>query len=477
MAINQFTTVFEARERKFQTEKIFQGEDLDLVARITNDGVPQDLTGYSVTGYYQPADYPGTDNASVFYSLTSEISQDKKSVIVHWTYDKDFGKTGYIVWALLSKGTEHVYPVAWKINLAHSPGYPPGETPEPIPQTLDFSQYDIVNDIWLRLTGGTVTGNVSITGNELVDGNLTVTGKFKSQDIKVNDNSVTQVWIGNNAGKAAGAVGGAVAIGYNAKTNPFGTAVGTGADVDTNGDVAVGFAANGTGNFGTALGRGTTATGDVSIAVGHNATASGGGSMAFGYGSNATATNAIQIGSYTDGTGTFPAYNHTANSVQIFHHQVFQTTGTPSSDPNTSNLVLVRERAPWAATLDSPSFTGTPTAPTATTGTNTTQVATTAFVQQEIAASGGGGGEENVIEVVKVNGTALTPDANKAVNVDLSTYAKLAGPTFTGTPKAPTASTGTNTTQIATTAFVNASITATVGTINATLDAINGEVI
>ena len=127
--------------------------------------------------------------------------------------------------------------------------------------------------------------------------------------------------------------------------------------------------------------------------------------------------------------------------------------------------------------MDSPSFTGTPTAPTATTGTSSTQLATTAFVQQEIQASGGGGGEENVIEVVKVNGTALTPDANKAVNVDLSTYAKLAGPTFTGTPKAPTASTGTNTTQLATTAFVNASITATVGTINATLDAINGEVI
>ena len=341
MAINQFTTVFEARERKFQTEKIFQGEDLDLVARITNDGVPQDLTGYSVTGYYQPADYPGTDNASVFYSLTSEISEDKKSVIVHWTYDKDLGKTGYIVWALLSKGTEHVYPVSWKINLAHSPGYPPGETPEPIPQTIDFNDYTLLNAPWLPLAGGTCTGDVQVQAN------LTA-NKLKSADMKVNDTSVTQVWIGSSAGKADGAVGGAVAIGYNAKTNPFGTAIGTAADVDANGDVALGFAAKGTGNFGTALGRGTTATGDVSIAVGHSATASGGGSMAFGYGSNATATNAIQIGSYTDGTGTFPSYNGTANSVQIFQHQVFQTTGTPTSDPSTSNLVLVRERAPWA---------------------------------------------------------------------------------------------------------------------------------
>lgn len=34
------------------------------------------------------------------------------------------------------------------------------------------------------------------------------------------------------------------------------------------------------------------------------------------------------------------------------------------------------------------------------------------------------GGEPNVIETVKVNGTALTPDANKAVNIDLSGYAE-----------------------------------------------------
>lgn len=42
------------------------------------------------------------------------------------------------------------------------------------------------------------------------------------------------------------------------------------------------------------------------------------------------------------------------------------------------------------ADLISPTFTGTPAAPTASTGTNTTQIATTAFVQKAI--SGGGGG-------------------------------------------------------------------------------------
>ena len=39
------------------------------------------------------------------------------------------------------------------------------------------------------------------------------------------------------------------------------------------------------------------------------------------------------------------------------------------------------------ANLDSPAFTGTPTAPTASSGTSSTQVATTAFVQNAISAS------------------------------------------------------------------------------------------
>lgn len=38
----------------------------------------------------------------------------------------------------------------------------------------------------------------------------------------------------------------------------------------------------------------------------------------------------------------------------------------------------------------SPSLTGTPTAPTAAPGTNTTQIATTAFVTAAVAAGGGG---------------------------------------------------------------------------------------
>ena len=47
-----------------------------------------------------------------------------------------------------------------------------------------------------------------------------------------------------------------------------------------------------------------------------------------------------------------------------------------------------------------------------------------------------------------------------ALQTQMDTKAPSASPTFTGTPAAPTASAGTNTTQVATTAFVEADVTA-----------------
>ena len=338
MAINEFHTLFDARERKVQTEKIYQGEAVDLVAKLTNDGVLVDLTGYTTTGYYQPTDYQGTDQASLFYSVNAEISSGK--IIVHWTPDKDFGKTAYQIWALVNKTGDESYPVCWKLNLAHSPGYPAGETPEPIPQTIDFNDYTLLNAPWLPLAGGTCTGNVTINAN------LTA-NKVVSNDMKVNDSNVTQVWIGNGAGQADGANGGAIAIGYNAKSNPMGVAIGTAADVGENGGLAVGFGAKATGQYGVCMGN-SSATGTMSLAAGYQSEAKNGGTIALGYHAHARADNAIQIGTYTSGASTSPCYNDTANSVQFFQHQVFQTTGNPTSSPSTSNLVLVKERAPWA---------------------------------------------------------------------------------------------------------------------------------
>ena len=85
--------------------------------------------------------------------------------------------------------------------------------------------------------------------------------------------------------------------------------------------------------------------------------------------------------------------------------------------------------------INSPTFTGIPAAPTPGPSTNTTQIATTAFVQ-----------------------TTLT--------IALSAYAPLNSPSLTGVPTAPTAGPGTNTTQIATTAFVQGFIVGTYAPLN-----------
>jgi len=53
-------------------------------------------------------------------------------------------------------------------------------------------------------------------------------------------------------------------------------------------------------------------------------------------------------------------------------------------------------------------------------------------------------------------GTSLKYSRQDHVHPSDTTRAPLASPTFTGTPAAPTAADGTNTTQIATTAFVQA---------------------
>ena len=64
-------------------------------------------------------------------------------------------------------------------------------------------------------------------------------------------------------------------------------------------------------------------------------------------------------------------------------------SGTVSTLSGTVNSVQseLNNKAPLA----SPDLTGVPTAPTASAGTNTTQIATTAFVQQELANVGGSG--------------------------------------------------------------------------------------
>ena len=109
-------------------------------------------------------------------------------------------------------------------------------------------------------------------------------------------------------------------------------------------------------------------------------------------------------------------------------------TYAPIASPTFTGTVTIPAGASISgfAPLASPTFTGTPLSTTAAVDTNTTQLATTAYVVGQ-------------------------------------GYAKLASPTFSGAPSLPTGTTGvtqgagSNTTALATTAFVTAAVTASSG--------------
>lgn len=121
----------------------------------------------------------------------------------------------------------------------------------------------------------------------------------------------------------------------------------------------------------------------------------------------------------------------------------------------------------------SPTFTGTPKAPTATAGNNTTQLATTAFVQAALIALVNGA--PATLDTLKEIAAAINNDPNfsTTINNALALKAPLASPALTGTPTAPTAAQTVNNTQIATTAFVKSALAALVGSSPAALDTLN----
>ena len=99
----------------------------------------------------------------------------------------------------------------------------------------------------------------------------------------------------------------------------------------------------------------------------------------------------------------------------------FSTTGTLSLSVNKTTLFA------------SPTFTGTPLSTTATVGTNTTQIATTAFVQT--AVSNLVNSAPAALDTLNELAIALGNDANFSATImtSLGTKAPIASPTFTGT--------------------------------------------
>lgn len=151
------------------------------------------------------------------------------------------------------------------------------------------------------------------------------------------------------------------------------------------------------------------------------------------------------------------------------------------------------------APLTSPALTGTPTAPTQTAGDNSTKIATTEYVDVAVGTASISAladvGDVTITaiaagEILRWNGTAWVNNTLSEAGIAavghghaigdvsglqsaLDAKAPLASPTLTGIPAAPTAAGGNNTTQIATTAFVQAAIAALIDGAPGAVDTLN----
>ncbi|MGN2810797.1 tail fiber protein [Escherichia coli] len=176
-------------------------------------------------------------------------------------------------------------------------------------------------------------------------------------------------------------------------------------------------------------------------------------------------TNNTQI---ANAAFVYAAINALINGAPVTMDTLKEIAAAINNDPKFSETI--NNALALKAPLASPAFTGTPTAPTAAQGTNSTQIANTAFVKAAITALINGA--PGTLDTLKEIAAAINNDPNfsTTINNALALKAPLASPAFTGTPTAPTASQGTNSTQIANTAFVKAAITALINGAPGTLD-------
>ena len=120
---------------------------------------------------------------------------------------------------------------------------------------------------------------------------------------------------------------------------------------------------------------------------------------------------------YCDGSNFFPASTGSLGN-QVINGNL-SVTGTTSL---TGALTASTATFSGAISSVNPSFTGTPTAPTAISGTNTTQIATTAFVQN-VAGNLGTMAQQNA------NAVTITGGTINGTTIGASTAASIAGTT------------------------------------------------
>jgi hypothetical protein len=247
-------------------------------------------------------------------------------------------------------------------------------------------------------------------GNFEVNGNLTVTG---------NTNAVAATYTGNVVAQNYSTAGNVAATGNVSAANFTGAGLtitsinasnisaGTIANARTTAASANGASTivtrDSNGSFAANVGTFTTISGDASAVSNINASNLSSGTVA----------SARVSGSYTGitGVGTLTAGTWNATTIAVANGG----TGVTSST-GTGSVVLSA----------SPTFTGTPLAPTAAPGTNTTQLATTAFVQN---VAGGLG----TMSTQNANNVNISGGVINGATVGATTAATVRGTTVTAT--------------------------------------------
>ncbi|WP_267965664.1 phage tail-collar fiber domain-containing protein [Leclercia adecarboxylata] len=146
----------------------------------------------------------------------------------------------------------------------------------------------------------------------------------------------------------------------------------------------------------------------------------------------------------------------TAKGFTQLSSSTTSTSETLAATPKAVKTVM--DEAKLKAPLASPALTGTPTAPTATAGNNSQQLANTQFVMTAIAALVNS--SPGALDTLSELAAALGNDPNFATTMlnALAAKAPLASPALTGKPTAPTAPQASNDTQLATTEFVTRAV-------------------
>ena len=142
-------------------------------------------------------------------------------------------------------------------------------------------------------------------------------------------------------------------------------------------------------------------------------------------------TSAIQTQINAKAPIASPTFTGTVSGVTATHVGLGNVDNT--SDANKPISTATQTALDFKAPLASPALTGIPTAPTAASSTNTTQVATTAYVKSVVSdlTNGAGAAYDTLKELQDL--MIADDTASAALTTLVGTKAPIASPTFTGT--------------------------------------------